>query len=116
MRRTPVAVSSLPTISKPRPYTLTNGQIQLIPAPEKGGPQGTHLVLEEVVIEVALEPLAEGGAAGLPPDAVGELQRAAHHQGLRALAREVHLDDLRQRRGGSPQGQGSETWVVGPAP
>ena len=37
-------------------------------------------------------------AAGLPSHGVGELQGAAHHQRLRALRRQVHLDDLRQGR------------------
>lgn len=57
-------------------------------------------MLEEVVIEVALEPLAERRAAGLPPNAVSKLQRAAHHQRLGTLAGEVHLDDLNHERGG----------------
>ena len=70
-------------------------------------------MLEKVVVQVSLEPPAEGDAAGLPSHGVGELQGAAHHQRLRALRRQVHLDDLqpdesrlhlRIRDGGCPNG------------
>ncbi len=53
--------------------------------PEKLRGLDSDLVLEEVVVQVPLEPSAEGDAAGLPSHRVSELQRAAHHQRLRAL-------------------------------
>ena len=56
---------------------------------------GPRLVLEEVVVEIALEAAGEGDGTGRPADAVGELHIHPRHDRLRVLRRQVHLDDLR---------------------
>ena len=56
-----------------------------------------HLVLEEVVVQVALKAARKQDAGRLPLDAVGEGQRSAAHNGLGALRGEIDLDDLQGR-------------------
>ena len=60
-----------------------------------------RLVLEEVVVEVALEAAREGDGAGRPAHGVAELHVHARHDRLRVLARQVHLDDLRAASSGA---------------
>ena len=57
---------------------------------EDGEP--VDLVLEEVVVQVPLEPLAKRGLGRGPRHAVRELQRRAHHQRLGVLRHQVHRD------------------------
>ena len=53
-----------------------------------------YLVLKEVVVQVAVEPLPERDLCGLPLDGVGELQGGAGDHLARVLRRQVDLDDL----------------------
>lgn len=63
-------------------------------------PRPPRLVLEEVVVQVALKAARKLDGGGLPLHAVGEGQRAAAHDGLRALAGQVDLNDLRREEEG----------------
>ena len=82
------------------------GPSQHRPPPRPSRPAGheparTHLVLEEVEVEVALEAAHKGDRHRLPLHLVGEGEGGTRGERLRRLAGQVDVDDLRGRgRGG----------------